>query len=137
MSCLKNNGWFTPPGGPPGGVSHPKETKMKLILTILLFICAQSIYAQHDYLAGIKTDLQKKWPGNRIINLVFHGHSVPAGYFKTPDVRTMEAYPQQVLQTLKKNYPLASINVITTAIGGENSTQGLKRFKKTVLNHRP
>jgi acyl-CoA thioesterase I len=118
-------------------VSHPKETKMKLILTILLFICAQSIYAQHDYLAGIKTDLQKKWPGNRIINLVFHGHSVPAGYFKTPDVRTMEAYPQQVLQTLKKNYPLASINVITTAIGGENSTQGLKRFKKTVLNHRP
>ena len=26
--------------------------------------------------------MQIKWPRNRTINIVFHGHSVPAGYFK-------------------------------------------------------
>jgi len=32
----------------------------------------------------LKTELQKEWPKNRAMNIVFHGHSVPAGYFKTP-----------------------------------------------------
>lgn len=110
---------------------------MKAILTISLLLLVHIVFAQNDYLAGIKDELQKKWPQNRTINLVFHGHSVPSGYFKTPDVRTLDAYPQLVLQELKKKYPLAVINVITTAIGGENSTNGAKRFKKTVLNHLP
>jgi lysophospholipase L1-like esterase len=110
---------------------------MKIILSILFFCCLQTLTAQDDYLAPVKNELQKKWPQNRVINLVFHGHSVPAGYFKTPDVRSLEAYPHLVLQAIKKNYPYATVNVIVTAIGGENSTQGLKRFKKTVLNHRP
>lgn len=110
---------------------------MKTILTISLLLFVQVVFAQSDYLDGIKEELQKKWPQNRTINLVFHGHSVPSGYFKTPDVRTLDAYPQLVLQELKNKYPLAVINVITTAIGGENSTNGAKRFKKTVLNHRP
>jgi acyl-CoA thioesterase I len=110
---------------------------MKTVLSILFLCCFQYLVAQDDYLGVIKNELQKKWPQNRVINLVFHGHSVPAGYFKTPDVRTMDSYPQLVLEAVKKKYPLATVNVITTAIGGENSTQGLKRFKKTVLNHRP
>ncbi|MGC4235106.1 MAG: SGNH/GDSL hydrolase family protein [Niabella sp.] len=90
-----------------------------------------------DYLSGIKEELQKKWPHNRTINLVFHGHSVPTGYFRTPDVRTLDAYPFLVLQQLKKMYPFAVINSITTSIGGENSVQGAKRFNKEVLTHRP
>lgn len=110
---------------------------MKFFLTILLFITAQTLSAQGEYLSPVKDELQKKWPQNRVINLVFHGHSVPAGYFKTPDVRTLEAYPQQVLQLLKEKYPYATVNVIVTAIGGENSTAGAKRFKKTVLTHQP
>lgn len=89
------------------------------------------------YLQEIKTALKKEWPANRTINLVFHGHSVPSGYFKTPDVRTLDAYPQQVLALLKAAYPHAVINVIVTAIGGENSVQGEKRFEKDVLIHRP
>jgi len=92
---------------------------------------------QQDYLREIKTALQKKWPDNRTINLVFHGHSVPSGYARTPEVRTFDAYPFIVLQELKKRYPYAVINVITTSIGGENSTQGLRRFKKEVLPHKP
>lgn len=90
-----------------------------------------------DYLRSLKTELQKKWPENRTINVVFHGHSVPSGYFRTPEVHTLEAYPHQVLGQLKALYPTAVINVITTSIGGENSEQGEKRFKRDVLTHHP
>jgi acyl-CoA thioesterase-1 len=105
---------------------------------VLFFILTQAVYSQtNDYLKEIKDELQKKWPNNRTINLVFHGHSVPTGYFRTPEVRTLDAYPYLVLQELKKRYPYAVINVITTSIGGENSAQGEKRFKSDVLNHKP
>jgi acyl-CoA thioesterase-1 len=117
-------------------VSH-SSIDMKAILTILLFSFSQSVIAQNDYLDSLKNELQVKWPKNRVINLVFHGHSVPAGYFKTPDVRTLDSYPHLVLQAVKEKYPYATVNVITTAIGGENSANGAERFKKTVLNHRP
>ncbi|QEC52421.1 SGNH/GDSL hydrolase family protein [Anseongella ginsenosidimutans] len=90
-----------------------------------------------SYLDSVKAELQKQWPHNRTINLVFHGHSVPSGYFKTPEVRTFDAYPYLVLKELKSLYPNAVINVIVTAIGGENSVQGAKRFRDEVLSHRP
>lgn len=89
------------------------------------------------YLAETKEEFLEKWPKNRTINLVFHGHSVPAGYFKTPVVNTIDSYPFQVLKALKEQYPFAVINVINTSIGGENSISGQKRFKKEVLVHRP
>lgn len=92
---------------------------------------------RETYLSPTKEELTKKWPNNHTINLVFHGHSVPTGYFRTPEVRTLEAYPFQVLARLKEKYPTAVINTITTSIGGENSVQGQKRFKKDVLTHKP
>lgn len=97
---------------------------------------------QHDgdqkesYLSEIKAELNKAWPNNRTINLVFHGHSVPSGYFKTPDVNTLAAYPHLLLAKLKALYPHAVINSITTSVGGENSQQGAKQFNQ-VLNHQP
>lgn len=90
-----------------------------------------------EYLTEIKAELIKEWPKNRTVNLVFHGHSVPSGYFKTPDVKTFQSYPFLLLKELKRLYPFAVINVILTSIGGENSEQGAKRFKKQVLNHKP
>jgi lysophospholipase L1-like esterase len=93
--------------------------------------------ANKDYLKEVKAELLKEWPKNRTINLVFHGHSVPAGYFKTPVVNTLEAYPFQVLRILKGIYPLAVINIINTSIGGENSESGARRFVTEVLVHRP
>ena len=90
-----------------------------------------------NYLTDIKTELKKEWPKNRTINLVFHGHSVPAGYFKTPLVNTFDSYPLQVLKMVKEKYPFAVINIINTSIGGENSLSGEKRFDSTVLNHQP
>lgn len=114
---------------------------MKQILLFISILFSLNIMAQtgqpQDYLEDIRQELQKKWPHNRTIHLVFHGHSVPSGYFNTPNVRTMQAYPQQVLQAVKEIYPYAVVNSITTAIGGENAEQGAKRFKQDVLCHNP
>lgn len=90
-----------------------------------------------SYLDSIKQELQKQWAKNRTINLVFHGHSVPAGYFKTPDVRSFQAYPLLVHQELKAIYPFAVLNAINTSIGGEQSESGASRFQQHVLTHRP
>ena len=118
---------------------------MKYIVFILVTFLLVS-YQKNDiphladpdnYLTDIKTELKKEWPKNRTINLVFHGHSVPAGYFKTPVVNTFDSYPMQVLKIVKEKYPFAVINIINTSIGGENSLSGEKRFDSTVLNHHP
>jgi lysophospholipase L1-like esterase len=115
----------------------------KIITAIILFLSITNIYAQSTaasqdaYLDSVRIELTKEWPANRTVNLVFHGHSVPSGYFVTPEVHTLQAYPQLVLTEIKNRYPHAVINAIVTAIGGENSEQGAARFAETVLCHRP
>ena len=89
------------------------------------------------YLASVCLELTKSWPANRTVNIVCHGHSVPAGYFRTPAVHTFEAYPYLLHRGLAERFPYAVINVIVTGIGGENSEQGAKRFRRDVLNLRP
>jgi len=110
-----------------------------LHLTLISFVlfAFQAKENTSDYLNDLKIEFQKKWPENRTINLVFHGHSVPAGYFKTPIVNTFESYPYLVLKELKAQYSYAVINIITTAIGGEDSKSGAQRFKSDVLIHKP
>ncbi|RXK48922.1 SGNH/GDSL hydrolase family protein [Aquirufa rosea] len=108
-----------------------------LLSFLIISLSVKSQANSSNYLEGIKAELQKEWPKNRQINLVFHGHSVPAGYFKTPTVNTLGAYPYLLLKNLKEQYPLAVINVINTAIGGENAEKGANRFEKEVLVHRP
>jgi len=81
--------------------------------------------------------LSAKWPDNDVVNIVCHGHSVPAGYFKTPDVRTLDSYPQLLLGHIKGSFPHAVVNVIVTARGGENAESGSQRFERDVLCHRP
>ena len=109
-----------------------------LLLTTFLFPFQTSTTADPaTYLNDLKKELKVEWPKNRTINLVFHGHSVPAGYFKTPIVNTLGAYPYQVLRELKAQYPFAVINIINTSIGGENSVSGALRFESEVLVHRP
>lgn len=116
-------------------------TAFLLVYFLPIILIAQpksaSLPGIKDYLKPIKEELVKEWPNNRTINIVFHGHSVPSGYFKTPVVNTMDAYPYQVLRLLKEKYPYAVINVIITAIGGENSLSGQKRFEADVLCHKP
>lgn len=109
------------------------------LLLFPLFLPAQSTSEANTttYLADIKDELMTVWPDSRTINLVFHGHSVPAGYWHGHEVHTLESYPNIVLRKLKAQYPYAVINVIVTAIGGENSVKGQERFTRDVLSHRP
>lgn len=107
------------------------------IIFFLFFSCQLSAQIMNPatYLEDIKKQLEK---GNsQRINLVFHGHSVPAGYFKSPVVNTLESYPYQLLALLKQNYPCAIANVIITAKSSENSEQGAARFEQDVLCYRP
>ena len=90
-----------------------------------------------SYLQPIVDELLKTWPGNRTVNFVCHGHSVPSGYFATPVVDSFQAYPHLWHRRLKARFPFAVINVIVTAIGGESSDEGALRFERDVLNHRP
>ena len=112
-----------------------------LIFTFLMFaksqLYGQEIASKANYLEKIKAEMLVEWPKNRTINLVFHGHSVPAGYFKTPTVNTLASYPYLVLKDIKSVYPMTVVNVINTSIGGENSESGLKRFEADVLTHKP
>ncbi|HVV00306.1 MAG TPA: GDSL-type esterase/lipase family protein [Verrucomicrobiae bacterium] len=89
------------------------------------------------YLASVCGELAKCWPTNRTVNIICHGHSVPAGYFKTPAVHTFEAYPFLLHRGLATRFPHAVINVIVTAIGGENAEGGAARFEKDVISLRP
>lgn len=80
---------------------------MKLLLLGLLAL-PLSVRAQdgklpdkQNYLADVKKELQVLWPKSRTINVVFHGHSVPAGYWTNHEVHTLESYPHLVLQKLK------------------------------------
>lgn len=89
------------------------------------------------YLAPLSDELRREWPKNRMVHVVFHGHSVPAGYFRTPVVDTFHAYPHLVHVGIKTAYPHAVVNATVTAIGGENSVSGAKRFERDVLSLRP
>ena len=103
-------------------------------------LCAAALARQADpanYLSDMAKVMRTDWPNNRTVNIVCHGHSVPAGYFKTPEVNTFGAYPFLLHQLLAKKYPHAVINVIVTAIGGENTEGGARRFASDVLALHP
>lgn len=92
---------------------------------------------RRTYLADITKILRTHWPQNRTVNIICHGHSVPAGYFATPMVDTFHAYPHLLHRGLKERFPYAVLNVIVTARGGEHSAAGAERFEAEVLCHRP
>ena len=96
-----------------------------------------AVAERQDYLQPFAQEAVKVWPKNRTLNVVCHGHSVPAGYFRTPRVDTFNAYPHLMHLGLNERYPNAVINVIVTAIGGEASPAGAARFEADVLPHRP
>jgi acyl-CoA thioesterase I len=89
------------------------------------------------YLSDAVAVLKKQWPGNRTVTIACHGHSVPAGYFVTPQVDTFNAYPHLLHRGLNKAFPYSVVNVIVTAIGGEQSESGADRFDRDVLSLHP
>ena len=75
---------------------------MKRILGLVLVLgfAMANVNAQiadkKTYLEEFVNELHKKWPNNKTQNLVFHGHSVPTGYFTGGDVCPFESYPHYV-----------------------------------------
>ena len=106
-----------------------------LLPVALLAIGLQA--SSSTYLSDVVAEMKKDWPRNRMVEIVCHGHSVPAGYAKTPEVRMLDAYPNLLREGLAARFPHAVINVTVTAIGGENSVQGEKRFSRDVLARHP
>jgi lysophospholipase L1-like esterase len=107
------------------------------LVMVLLAGARAEIAPPGSYLAGVVAELEKTYPAHRTVTIVFHGHSVPAGYFQTPEVRSLEAYPNLVRMELARRFPHAVFNVIVTAKGGESSTSGAARFERDVLGCRP
>ncbi len=110
---------------------------LALLMTHFGAECQTSAPVDTSYLSAIKTELKKERPLNRNVHLVFHGHSGPGGSWNNHEVHTLESYPNLVLKKLKAIYPLAVINIIITAVGGENAVSGAARFQLEVLNHKP
>lgn len=110
-----------------------------IVVVLLLAVTAANaqIADKKTYLSVFMNELYKKWPNNKMQNLVFHGHSVPTGYFNGGTVHPFESYPHYAFYGLKEKYPYAVVNCIRTSIGGENAKQGAARFEKTVLNYLP
>lgn len=90
-----------------------------------------------NYLDSLKQELKVKWPKNRTINLVFHGHSVPTGYTTGGVLDRLNSYPYKTLKKVNDFYPYSVVNTITTSIGGEQAEQGAKRFMEEVLTYKP
>ncbi|MAW94353.1 MAG: lipase [Leeuwenhoekiella sp.] len=111
---------------------------MLLVLFTLALVQTEvrSQIAGPNYLDSLKHELQVKWPNNRTINLVFHGHSVPSGYLTGGVTDRLSAYPFATLKHVNDHYPYSVVNSITTTIGGEQAEQGALRMEE-VFNHNP
>lgn len=107
------------------------------MILLPLIVMATQIADVTEFRRPLVQLFETDWPKNRTVTIVCHGHSVPAGYFKTPVVQTFDAYPHLLHRAIKDAFPKAVVNVVVTAIGGENSGQGAKRFERDVLNLRP
>ncbi len=106
-------------------------------ILLLMFLAVGLYAAEVPPLTDIVQALEVDWPKNKTIHFVCHGHSVPAGYFKTPVVNSDQSYPALWQTGLRQQFPHAVLNVIVTAIGGEDSIAGAARFERDVLALRP
>lgn len=118
-----------------------KKARIGLYFLTLLIVCPMGAVAQvaerATYLKVFAGQAAVKWPNNRTMVIACHGHSVPAGYFNANLVRTFESYPHLLHRQIAGRYPYAVINVVVTAIGGENSERGAARFERDVLSLKP
>jgi hypothetical protein len=76
------------------------------------------------YLDDLCALLSTEWPNNRTVNIVCHGHSVPAGYFSPPLVDTFNSYPHLLHVTLRKRLMgphLRTVLPILSAIFSRNN----------------
>lgn len=110
---------------------------LRVCLLLPPVVSVGAIADSSDYLQDFAQLAAVRWPKNRTLTIVSHGHSVPAGYTRAGLVRTFDAYPHLLHVGLNDRYPHAVIRVIPTAIGGEHAERGATRFAADVLSLRP
>lgn len=108
-----------------------------MVCALVLAMTNHQVPSPAEFAKPLIQLMEVEWPKNRAVTIVCHGHSVPAGYFKTPVVQTFDAYPHLLHVALKTRFPHAVVNMIVTAIGGEASESGAKRFESDVLSLKP
>ena len=64
-------------------------SRFLLVLVVSFAHCQVVLAESAGYLAELVQRCEIDWPKNETINIVCHGHSVPAGYFKTPVIRVI------------------------------------------------
>lgn len=120
---------------------HSRITKIILFSLLCCNIFSQTSLAQVadkvTYLADLKTRMKDFTTKSNNINIVFHGHSVPAGYWSESKVHTFQSYPNLLLMKLNLLYPHAVMNVIITARGSETAERGQFRLGSDALIHNP
>ncbi len=117
-----------------------RKTRLAIValcISALFQSVTAAVADRSEYLMTIREIFETTWPNNRCINLVFHGHDVPAGYFETPTVETTLAYPRKTLAAIKDIHSYSVVNAFTTGIYGENAIEGAERLASEVLVHRP
>lgn len=108
-----------------------------VLLHVALAVSWWPVSPPPAYTAGIVRQLADHAPGIGPLTIVAYGHSVPAGYGKAPRVHTFDAYPHLLHRMLAEDNPTAVVNVVTSAIGGENSERGWARFERDALGPNP
>ncbi|MCX6950561.1 MAG: SGNH/GDSL hydrolase family protein, partial [Opitutae bacterium] len=77
---------------------------MHCIFTLIFFAISLPVTVASP-LTDIVQALEVDWPKNKTIHFVCHGHSVPAGYFKTPVVNSDQSYPALWQTGLRQQFP--------------------------------
>ena len=92
---------------------------------------------KRTYLWDLTCSLRGQWPDYRPHYFICHGHSVVTGAYAHTEVRPFDAYPHLWHRLLNEKFPTALLNVIVTAVGGENAAAGARRFGRDVLGRGP
>lgn len=73
----------------------------------------------------------------RGIVAVFLGDSITAGWREWGVLRPETAYPALWAQEVRQRYPSSALSIINAGLGGSTAADGLSRFQRDVLTHKP
>ena len=120
-----------------GGEASQNRSVILPVLCLAAHVALAQVAEPAAFSRPLVKLFEAQWPNNRQVTIVCHGHSVPAGYAKTPVVDSLNAYPHLLFEEIKRRYPYAVVNVIVTAVGGEASDAGAARFERDVMSLKP
>ena len=104
-----------------------------LLLLSQAAVLGAQVADRDSYLSDIVAELGKRWPESRTLNLVFHGHSVPAGYARTPAVNTLQARFEAEVPTHRPDVLFVDYALNDRTIGLERSEKAWRSMIEAAL----